>query len=108
MGVDATATLIYGIKVTNKNLQFSLCNDNIGLPNGFSLELTGSGCDDEQVFVALDESIISYYHQDDYKNPIRPEKLFIKNDWNSRVLELCETLKIKKPKIGWWLLANMS
>ncbi|CAB4196927.1 hypothetical protein UFOVP1290_447 [uncultured Caudovirales phage] len=107
MGIDATATLAYGVKIINKKLIDSLCNEDIDLPEGFCLQLAGSGCDDDTVFVSLKESEISFYHEDDYDSPIKQEKLIAKPDWNSSVLELCEVLKIKKPKIGWWLLASM-
>lgn len=107
MGVDATATLAYGVKIEDDKLEDLICNDESLIPKDFTMVFSGAD-DYTDIYLCLKDSRLFYFHTDMFDSPLKQEKLIAKSDWNSRVLELCDTLKIKSPKIGWWLLASMS
>ncbi len=100
MGIDATATLAYGVKIEDSKLEDLICNDESYIPKDFIMEFSGAE-DYTDIYLVLKDSTLKYLHIDMYDKPLKQEMLIAKPEWNSKVIELCETLKFKNPKIGW-------
>ena len=116
MGMDSTAYLGYGFKITNKKL-IEKINEGDELDfsciEGKDFELVFGGSsygdeNDEQVYLCIKKSVISKSAWENPKAPLKQEKLIPKFDWNAMLLEVAKKHKIAKPKIGWWLIASLS
>ena len=104
MGIDYTADLGYGIKITDAELLEKLCEEEIDLPKELVI-FWGGYDDDNETYVAVKES-----HFDEWKcmddKIINPDKLIVKPEWDGLIKKFMKEHKIKNAKIGWRLVSG--
>jgi hypothetical protein len=111
MGIDFTATLGYGMKLTNQKLIDKICEEEIKVEGkDFVIEFCGDEYSDEGIttYLFIKNSTMSVSSYDNNKSPIKPEKLIASAEWDVKLNEWCDNLLQKKPKIGWWLCGSVS
>lgn len=105
MGVDYNSDLGYGVKVSDKALARDLEDEYfnevriIWSGSSYSGDLTG--------FLCISDSCTRAGFYDKVSDPINPDKMLVKPEWNDKLIELCKKHNIENPKIGWWLCSHI-
>lgn len=104
MGIDATAYLGYGFKVSG-SLAEDIGMEEIKIQKGFDLIFSGSeGCEESnKIFVCIKKSCKSTTSYDVPKLI----NLVVQDDWDQQLKEYATVLGVKNPKIGWWLCSSL-
>jgi len=104
MGIDHSAYLGYGVKITNKTLIRKMGEDELDVKGDFDTVWAGSAYSgDMETFVCIKKSVICADVYDNLSSPIKLEKLAVQPDWYEKILAWCKEYGQDKPKIGWWL-----
>lgn len=107
MGIDYNAYLGYGAKIDDQELANKASEDTeddqlvtIWAGDAYSGEM--------DTFLIIKESKQSSHSWSDQEDPIAPDKLIAKQEWNDKILSWCKDNDITDPKIGWWLCSSVS
>jgi hypothetical protein len=108
MGIDASASLGYGIKISDKKfIEKVNFNDDEEDFEGKDFEFIIHGSDDfEEMCLCIKQSVVSIFCWDKSKS-VKADKLSVASDWDEKLLSWAKKYNIKKPKIGWWLCSTM-
>lgn len=106
MGIDAIASLGYGLKISNKTL-IEKINEEEEDFKGNNFDFIFHGADDNTtILLCIKQSVTDIGCWDNPKL-IKLDKLSIDNNWNEKLLSWAKKYRLNKPKIGWWLCVSV-
>jgi hypothetical protein len=106
MGNHAGAHLGYGFKLEDQKLIDGFGSEEIALPKEFDMIWGGEYEDAQTVFICMKKSITTSYGWSDYKTPVNQNKFEVDSTWNEALAKFAKEHKLRKTKIGWWLVAS--
>jgi hypothetical protein len=110
MGIDYNADLGYGIRLYDEELVSKINEEEIKIDEQvFRTIWAGDAYSGEMdTFLVIKESRQAAHSWDEPDEPISPDKLIAKPDWDEKLLSWCKEHDITDPKIGWWLCSSVS
>lgn len=110
MGIDATANIGYGFKISG-SLAEDIGTDKIRIKKNFDCIFNG---DDENIdiCICIKKSCKLVFHYDRLIKPLNVPVLTepdqqLKECWDQQLKEYATVLGVKNPKIGWWLCSSL-
>lgn len=110
MGIDYNADLGYGIRLYDEELVSKINEEEIKIDNQVfdTIRAGDAYADDMDTFLVIKESSCAARSWAGNEEPISPDKLIVKPDWDEKLLSWCKEYDITDPKIGWWLCSSVS
>lgn len=107
MGIDYTADIGYGFMIPD-SIKFEDVEDLLVKNKRLKLIWHGDAYTGDMVHVISikDSQSDSWAHAE--IEPIKPNKMIIKDDWNDVLKSFAKEIGLDKPKIGWYLCSSVS
>lgn len=115
MGISHDAYLVYGLKITDKEIAYKINMDKLKVGRDFEVEWSGSayyGAEDDAdapwyTFICIKNMKKTTYLYEEPK--MIPDNNLVKNlGWKEKLKQWAKDHNIEKPEIGWFLLCTES